>query len=121
MPLKLLRGTLDLMVLQTLTTGGAEHGYGIARRIERLSRNEVRLNQGTIHAALVRLQKKGSLDTKWGASEKNRRAKFYTISRRGQKQLAQDTTYWRSLSAVMENVLATETEKQNEILKRPVR
>ncbi|MDE1176456.1 MAG: PadR family transcriptional regulator [Edaphobacter sp.] len=104
--LDLLQGTLDLMVLQTLAAMGEMHGYGIARRIEQVSGNEVLLNQGTIYAALVRLQQRSWISAAWGASENNRRAKFYTITRRGQKQLEQDTAYWTRLSGVMSRVLA---------------
>jgi transcriptional regulator len=85
--LDLLQGTLDLMVLQTLASLGALHGYGIARRIEQVSGNEVLLNQGTIYASLVRLQHRGWIDAEWGTSENNRKAKFYAITKRGRKQL----------------------------------
>ena len=84
--LDLLQGTLDLMVLQTLAAMGEMHGYGIARRIEQVSGDEVLLNQGTIYAALVRLQQRGWIDAEWGASENNRKAKFYSITKRGRKQ-----------------------------------
>ena len=104
--LDLLQGTLDLMVLQTLSTMGEMHGYGIARRIEQVSGDEVLLNQGTIYAALVRLQQRGWIDAEWGASENNRRAKFYSITKRGRQQLAEDTAYWMRLSSVMGRVLA---------------
>src|SRR6266403_213119 len=93
--LDLLQGTLDLMVLQTLETMGALHGYGIARRIEQLSEDQVLLNQGTIYASLVRLQQRGWISAAWGVSDNNRKAKFYAITRRGRKQLAQDTAYWQ--------------------------
>ena len=99
--LELLQGTLDTMVLQTLATLGPQHGYGIARRIEQVSGNAVLLNQGTIYASLVRLQDRGWISARWGVSEHNRRAKFYAITRRGQKQLSADTAYWRRLAAVM--------------------
>lgn len=106
--LDLLQGTLDLMVLQTLAAMGTQHGYGIARRIEQVSGNEVLLNQGTIYASLVRLQQRGWIDAAWGTSDNNRRAKFYTITRRGRNQLVQDTAYWQRLSSVMGRVLAME-------------
>jgi PadR family transcriptional regulator, regulatory protein PadR len=108
--LDLLQGTLDLMVLQTLATMGQMHGYGIARRIEQVSGDEVLLNQGTIYAALVRLQQRGWIDAEWGASENNRRAKFYSITKRGRKQLAEDTDYWMRLSGVIGRVLAMSEE-----------
>jgi len=104
--LDLLQGTLDLMVLQTLTTMGEMHGYGIARRIEQASGDEVLLNQGTIYAALVRLQQRGWISAGWGTSDNNRKAKFYAITARGCKQLAVDTAYWERLSSVMGRVLA---------------
>jgi PadR family transcriptional regulator, regulatory protein PadR len=103
--LDLLQGTLDLMVLQTLATMGALHGYGIARRIEQVSGNEVLLNQGTIYASLVRLQQRGWIAAKWGTSDNNRKAKFYSITKAGQRQLAQDTAYWNRLAGVMGRVL----------------
>jgi len=99
--LDLLQGTLDLMVLQTLAAMGEQHGYGIARRIEQVSGNQVLLNQGTIYASLVRLQQRGWIDAAWGTSDNNRKAKFYTITKRGRKQLAEDAEYWQRLSAVM--------------------
>jgi PadR family transcriptional regulator len=104
--LDLLQGTLDLMVLQTLASLGALHGYGIARRIEQVSGNEVLLNQGTIYASLVRLQQRGWIDAQWGTSENNRKAKFYAITKRGRRQLVQDAAYWQRLSSVMDRVLA---------------
>src|SRR5260370_18527209 len=87
--LDLLQGTLDLMVLQTLAAMGSLHGYGIARRIKQISGDEVLLNQGTIYASLVRLQQRGWIDAAWGTSENNRKAKFYSITDAGRKQLAQ--------------------------------
>jgi transcriptional regulator len=104
--LDLLQGTLDLLVLQTLVSMGSLHGYGIARRIEQVSGNEVLLNQGTIYASLVRLQQRGWISAKWGTSDNNRRAKYYSISRAGRKQLAQETANWERLSAVMTRVLS---------------
>ena len=104
--LDLLQGTLDLMVLQTLATLGSLHGYGIARRIEQVSSNEVLLNQGTIYASLVRLQQRGWISAEWGTSDNNRKAKFYSITRRGRKQLSDDAAYWQRLSTLMSRVLA---------------
>jgi PadR family transcriptional regulator PadR len=104
--LDLLQGTLDLMVLQTLYTMGAQHGYGIARRIEQVSGNEVLLNQGTIYASLVRLQQRGWISAEWGTSDNNRKAKFYAITKRGRKQLLEDAAYWLRLSIVMSRVLS---------------
>ena len=104
--LELLQGTLDLMVLRTLAGLGRLHGYGIARRIEQVSGEEVLLNQGTIYASLVRLQQRGWISAEWGVSENNRKAKFYTITTQGRKQLARDTAYWRRLTDVMGRMLA---------------
>jgi PadR family transcriptional regulator, regulatory protein PadR len=103
--LDLLQGTLDLMVLQTLETMGPLHGYGIARRIEQLSENEILLNQGTIYASLVRLQQRGWISAEWGVSDNNRRAKFYAITRSGKRQMKQDRSYWERLSNVVTRVL----------------
>lgn len=104
--LELLQGTLDLMVLRTLTSMGSLHGYGIARRIEQISGDQVLLNQGTIYASLVRLQQRGWIAAEWGTSDNNRRAKFYSITAKGRKQLTTDTAYWQRLSDVMGRVLA---------------
>lgn len=108
--LDLLQGTLDLMVLQTLAAIGSLHGYGIARRIEQVSGDAVLLNQGTIYAALVRLQHRGWITARWGTSDNNRKAKFYSITKRGRKQLAQDAAYWQRLTGVMGRVLAMDEE-----------
>ena len=108
--LDLLQGTLDLMVLQTLNSMGSLHGYGIARRIEQLSGNEVLLNQGTIYASLVRLVQRGWIAAKWGISDTNRKARFYSITRAGKRQLKEDLTQWERLAGVMSRVLATSRE-----------
>jgi len=108
--LDLLQGTLDLMVLQTLAAMGAMHGYGIARRIEQTSADEVLLNQGTIYASLVRLHQRGWIAAKWGTSDNNRKAKFYSITQSGRDQLAKDAAYWQRLSDVMGRVLAMPPE-----------
>src|SRR3977135_3185525 len=112
--LDLLQGTLDLMVLQTLVSLGPQHGYGIARRIEQVSGNEVLLNQGTIYASLVRLQERGWISAEWGTSENNRKAKFYSITKKGRKQLAEDAAYWQRLSSVMGRVLGMQEEGGNQ-------
>ena len=109
--LDLLQGTLDLMVLQTLAAMGSLHGYGIARRIEQISGNEVLLNQGTIYASLVRLQQRGWISAEWGTSNNNRKAKFYSITKRGRKQLSEDAAYWQRLSLLMNRVLALPEEE----------
>lgn len=108
--LDLLQGTLDLMVLQTLAAMGSLHGYRIARRIEQASGNAVLLNQGTIYASLVRLQQRGWISAEWGTSDNNRKAKFYSITKRGRKKLAEDAAYWQRLSGVMGRVLAMQGE-----------
>ena len=104
--LDLLQGTLDLMVLQTLATMGSQHGYGIARRIEQVSGNEVLLNQGTIYASLVRLEQRGWIASTWGVSDNNRKAKFYSITKSGRRQLVEDALYWQRLTGVMDRVLS---------------
>jgi PadR family transcriptional regulator PadR len=108
--LDLLQGTLDLMVLQTLATMGPLHGYGIARRIEQVSGDEVFLNQGTIYASLVRLQQRGWISAEWGTSDNNRKAKYYAITKAGRRQWAKDTAYWNRLSTVMSRVLTVPKE-----------
>ena len=108
--LDLLQGTLDLMVLQTLTALGSLHGYGIARRIEQVSGNEVLLNQGTIYASLVRLQQRGWIIAKWGVSDSNRKAKFYAITKSGTRQMKADRTEWERLATVMGRILAVSDE-----------
>jgi transcriptional regulator len=104
--LDLLQGTLDLMVLQTLTAMGAQHGYGIARRIEQVSGNQVMLNQGTIYASLVRLEQRAWIAAEWGVSGNNRKAKFYSITDAGRQQLAEDARYWQRLTGVMDRMFA---------------
>ena len=112
--LDLLQGTLDLMVLQTLSVMGSMHGYGIARRIEQASGDEVLLNQGTIYASLVRLQQRALISAEWGSSENNRKAKFYTITKKGRKHLSEDAEYWRRLSSVIGRVLAMPEDGGNQ-------
>ncbi|HKF50315.1 MAG TPA: PadR family transcriptional regulator [Terracidiphilus sp.] len=102
--LDLLQGTLDLMVLQTLAAMGSLHGYGIARRIEQVSSNQVLLNQGTIYASLVRLEQRGWIASQWGVSDNNRKARFYSITRPGRKRLAEDAHHWQRLTGVMDRM-----------------
>jgi PadR family transcriptional regulator, regulatory protein PadR len=104
--LDLLQGTLDLMVLQTLETMGPMHGYGIARRIEQLSQDEILLNQGTIYPSLVRLQQRGWISAAWGVSENNHKAKFYSITKAGRRQAKEERSNWERLAAVIGRVLA---------------
>ncbi len=108
--LDLLQGTLDVMVLQTLSTLGTQHGYGIARRIEQVSGDQVLLNQGTIYASLVRLQQRGWIAAEWGISDNNRKAKFYSITRRGRRQLAADAAHWNRIADVMGRLFAMSAE-----------
>ena len=103
--LDLLQGTLDLMVLRTLSALGPLHGYGIARRIEQVSGDQVLLNQGTIYASLVRLQQRGWIAAEWGVSGNNRRAKYYSPTRKGAKQLVAGTENWERITAMMGRVL----------------
>ncbi|MGB7621011.1 MAG: PadR family transcriptional regulator [Terriglobia bacterium] len=102
---EVLQGTLDLMVLKTLQAMGPLHGYGIARRIEQISEDALRLNQGTIYASLVRLLQRGWIRAEWGASENNRKAKFYSLTKAGRKQLATEAENWRRMSGVIGRVL----------------
>src|SRR5262245_481588 len=95
---EILQGTLDLMVLQTLDTMGPLHGYGIAKRIEQISENALQVNQGTIYLCLVRLLQKRWIAAEWGASENNRKAKFYSITSNGRKQLAAETRDWERIA-----------------------
>jgi PadR family transcriptional regulator len=102
---EILQGTLDLMVLKTLEAMGPLHGYGIARRIEQVSEDALALNQGTIYASLVRLQQKGWISARWGISENNRKAKFYTITRTGRKQLTREAESWKLISGTIGRLL----------------
>ena len=101
----ILQGTLDLMVLKTLDGLGPLHGYGIARRIEQVSDGVLELNQGTIYPALLRLQQRDWIKAEWGVSENNRRAKYYSLTRAGRKQLEAETEDWKRVSAVIARML----------------
>ena len=105
---EVLQGTLDLMVLKTLDALGPLHGYGIARRIEQLSEEMLRLNEGTVYASLLRLTQRGWIRAEWGASENKRKAKFYSITRTGRKQLAREAESWERISGVIGRVLRLE-------------
>jgi transcriptional regulator len=100
-----LHGTLILLVLRTLHTLGPTHGYGIARRIEQISNDLLRLNQGTLYPALLRMEQEGWISGEWGASEKNRKAKFYSLTSAGKRQLAKETEGWRRMSSTIERFL----------------
>ncbi len=102
---EILQGTLDLMVLQTLDAMGTLHGYGIARRIEQISEEALQVNQGTIYLCLVRLLQKKWIKAEWGASENNRKARFYSITKSGQKQFAAETENWQRVSGVIGRLL----------------
>src|SRR5882672_7393396 len=105
---EVLQGTLDLMVLKTLDALGPLHGYGVARRLEQLSEELLRLNEGTVYASLLRLAQKGWITSEWGVSENNRRARFYSITRSGRKQLARETESWGRIASVIGRVLRLE-------------
>lgn len=107
---EILQGTLDLMILKTLDAMGPLHGYGVARRLEQISRELLQLNEGTVYASLLRLAQNGWISSKWGASENNRKAKFYSITRTGRRQLARETQNWERFSGVIGRVLQTEGE-----------
>ena len=107
----MLQGTLDLMVLKTLDALGPLHGYGVARRLEQLSDDLLRLNEGTVYASLLRLGQKGWIRSEWGASESNRKAKFYSITKAGRKQLASETQTWERISSVIGRVLRLESQR----------
>ena len=104
--LDLLKGTLDLLVLQILSSMGPLHGYGIARRLEQVSGHELAMNEGTIYQSLIRLQHRRLIKSAWAASENNRRAKYYSLTRAGEKALTAETTNWQRLASVIGRVLA---------------
>ena len=108
---EVLQGTLDLMILKTLQALGPLHGFGIARRIEQLSQEVLQLNEGTVYTSLLRLQQQGWIDSDWGASENNRKAKYYSITKSGMKQLARETENWERISGVIGRVLSLEGQK----------
>jgi PadR family transcriptional regulator PadR len=105
---EVLQGTLDLMILKTLHALGPQHGFGIARRIEQVSEDVLTLNEGTVYTSLLRLQQRGWIVAKWGVSENNRRARFYSITRSGLKQLAVEAENWERISGVIARVLRLE-------------
>jgi len=105
-----LQGTLDLMVLKTLQTMGPLHGFGIARRLEQLSEEVLQLNEGTVYTSLLRLQQEGWIAAEWGASENNRKAKFYSITKSGLRQLEKEIEDWERISGVIGRVLRLEEQ-----------
>jgi transcriptional regulator len=100
-----LQGTLDLMVLKTLDTMGPQHGYGIAQRLQQVSERVLQLNQGTLYPALLRLEQRGWITSRWGTSENNRRARFYSLTRAGRKQLQRETDDWQRIAGIMARLL----------------
>ncbi len=102
---EVLQGTLDLMVLKTLDVIGPQHGYGIARRIEQISDDVFRLNEGTVYASLLRLRQRRLISASWGRSENNRRARFYVITQSGRRRLATETQDWERIAGVMARLL----------------
>lgn len=102
---EVLQGTLDLLVLKTLDTMGSMHGFGMALRIQQVSGNVLRLNQGTLYPALLRLEQRGWIKSKWGVSDNKRRAKFYSLTRAGRKQLSDEAAEWNQMAAVINRVL----------------
>ena len=108
---EVLQGTLDLMILKTLQAMGPLHGYGIARRIEQLSEDVLQLNEGTVYTSLLRLQQQGWISSSWGASENNRKARFYSITKAGRRQLIEETENWERISGVIGRVLQAGSAK----------
>ena len=108
---EVLQGTLDLMVLKTLHALGPLHGFGIARRLEQLSEEVLKLNEGTVYTSLLRLQQQGWISADWGTSENNRKAKFYSITKRGLKQLERETENWERIAGVIGRVLRLEGQQ----------
>ncbi len=104
---EVLQGTLDLLVLKTLDTMGPMHGFGIALRIQQVSKDLLQLNQGTLYPALLRLEQRGWIASKWGVSESNRKAKFYSLTRAGRRQLEKEAESWDRMSAMINRVLRT--------------
>ena len=102
---EVLQGTLDLMILKTLETMGPLHGYGLARRIEQVSEDVLKLNEGTVYASLMRLQQQGWISATWGASKNNRKAKYYAITRSGRRQLTMEAENWERIAAVIARLL----------------
>ena len=108
---EVLQGTLDLLILKTLHALGPQHGFGIARRIEQVSEEVLTLNEGTVYTSLLRLQQRGWIAAKSGVSENNRKARFYSITRSGLKQLAVETENWERISGVIARVLSLKGER----------
>ncbi len=107
---EVLQGTLDLMVLRTLETMGPQHGLGLAKRIEQISEGTLSLNQGTLYPALLRLEQRGWIRSKWGTSDNNRRARFYSLTAAGRRQIAEEQAGWTRLVSLMSRFLRTGEE-----------
>jgi PadR family transcriptional regulator PadR len=105
---EVLQGTLDLIVLKTLDVMGPQHGYGIAQRIQQVSEDLLKLNQGTLYPALLRLEQRGWIRSKWGVSDNNRKAKYYWLTRSGRKQLTSEAESWERMAAVIARLLEAE-------------
>ena len=105
---EVLQGTLDLMILQVLDVLGSQHGYGIARRIEQVSEQVLQLNEGTVYTSLLRLQQRRWIASDWGTSENNRKAKYYSITKAGRKQLVRETENWQRIAGVIGRLLSLE-------------
>ena len=108
---EVLQGTLDLMILKTLHALGPLHGFGIARRIEQVSQDILQLNEGTVYTSLLRMHQQGWISSEWGTSENNRKAKYYSITKRGMKQLELEAENWKRISGVIGRVLRLEAEE----------
>lgn len=104
------QGTLALMVLKTLDVLGPLHGYGIARRIEQISGDLLALNQGTLYPVLLKLEQEGAITSDWGASENNRRARFYRLARGGKKRLQEETVEWEKTAEIIQRFFAVKSE-----------
>jgi PadR family transcriptional regulator, regulatory protein PadR len=108
---EILQGTLDLMVLKTLETMGTQHGYGIAQRLQQVSDELLRLNQGTLYPALLRLEQRGWISSKWGISDNNRRARYYSLTKAGRRQLQREADEWNRMAGIIARLLGA-TEEQ---------
>ena len=104
----IMSGTLDLMVLRTLETLGPQHGWGISQRLQQISDDTFRLNQGTLYPALVRLEQRGWIRSKWGTSDNNRRARFYAITATGRRQLREERAQWQLVAGIINRLLGSE-------------
>jgi PadR family transcriptional regulator, regulatory protein PadR len=106
------QGTLALMVLKTLDVLGPQHGYGIARRIEQISENLLAVNQGTLYPVLIKLEQEGSISGSWGVSDNNRKAKFYTLTKAGRKQLREESQHWRQTTRIIDRFFAPDAPEK---------